>query len=553
MTSYELRSLNLPKLTGTSLQAFTAVVENRASRPLLLGGLLENGGIPKLRRMVLDVPPTLYPLVAPEHSQQAGPSSLEPGTPPDGFPYRTARDYAEAYRLGKLSPVEAAEHTLAAIEASDQGDTPLRAFIAVKREDVLEQAQATKERLSSGHPLSLLDGVPIAVKDEVDMRPYPTTVGTRFLGARPVLQDSTVVARLRAAGALLVGKTNMHEIGINPNGANAHYGAVRNPYDMRCDSGGSSSGSAAAIAAGIVPAAIGADGGGSIRIPAALCGVVGLKPTFGRVSEYGAAPLCWSVAHLGPLAASVEDAALVYSLIAGPDASDPNSLAQPPVTLMNWNRPDLHDLRLGIYRDWFEHAAPEVVNICLAMLENLQRAGAKTIEITIPELDEMRIAHAVTILSEMAVCMEAYRPQRKQHGAAVRLSLILGEEFTASDYLQAQRVRTRALASFRQIFQKVDAIISPATALPAQPIPAGGLTGGWSDLGTDTEMMRYIFPGNLAGLPAISFPVGYDQRGMPVGMQAMGRHWEEHLLLRVAYVAEQALRRQTPNAYYRVF
>lgn len=553
MAAYELRSLKLPKLTGAGLSAFTAAVENPVSRALLLGGLLENGGILKLRRITLQEPPTFYPLVQPERDAQAESAPFAPGAPPKDFAYLTARDYAKAYREGTLSPVEVAERVLAAIEASEQGETPLRIFIAIDRQDVLAQAQAAQERIRSGQPLSLLDGVPVVVKDEFDMKPYPTTVGTRFLGKAPAAEDATAVARLRAAGALLVGKANMHEIGINPNGANINYGTVRNPYNVNCDPGGSSSGPSAAVAAGLAPVSIGADGGGSIRIPAALCGIVGLKPTFGRVSAFGSAPLCWSVDHIGPLTASVEDAALTYSLIAGPDPRDPNSLFQPPVTLEGWNQADLRGVRLGVYRDWFEHAAPEVVQTCKAMLEQLKSAGAEVIEIAIPELDEIRIAHVITILSEIAVCMKPYRAQRKLMGAAVRLNLVLGDVFMASDYLQAQRMRTRALANFREIYRQVDVVISPTTALAAQPIPQGGLPGGWSDLGTESEMMRFVFPGNLAGLPAISFPAGYDGRGLPVGMQAMGRHWEEQLLLRVAYVVEQAMQRRTPGRYYRIF
>ncbi len=547
MAAYELRSLNLPKLTGAGLRAFTAALENRAGRGMLLGSLLENGGIPKLRRITVEEPPTLYPLVRADEAGQ--PEGFTPGAPPAGFPFATIQDYARAYRQGATSPVEVAEAVLAAIQASEQGAAPLRAFIAVDPQDVLAQARRSAQRLAEGQALGPLDGVPVAVKDEVDLLPYPTTVGTRFLGKTPVGEDSCVAARLRAAGALLVGKTNMHEIGIAPNGSNAHHGAARNPYNDACDTGGSSSGSGVAVAAGLVPVAIGADGGGSIRIPAALCGVVGLKPTFGRVSERGAAPLCWSVAHLGPLAASVEDAALAYAVIAGPDPRDPNSLVQPPVTLAGWNRPDLSGVRLGIYRPWFEHAAPQVVQICTRLVEQLELAGAQVREIEIPWLDEMRIAHVVTILSEMAMCMHSYRQQRKLHAPSTRLNLLLGEACTSLDYLQAQRMRTRALQVFREVFQQVDVILSPATALAAQPIPAGGLSDGWSDLSTDTEMMRYVFPGNLAGLPAISFPAGYDERGLPVGMQAMGRHWEEHLLLRVAYTAEQVVVRRNPPRY----
>jgi Asp-tRNA(Asn)/Glu-tRNA(Gln) amidotransferase A subunit family amidase len=551
MAEYELQSLKLPRLTGLALKVFTAAVENRLTRGLLIGSLLENGGIPKLRRIPLDETPTFYPLVAP--SGDGFPEvTFEPGPQPKGFPYRTAHDYAEAYRQGTLTPLDVAKRVLDAIAASDQGELPLRAFMPVNHEDVLAQAQSATERIAAGHSLGPLDGVPVAVKDEVDMCPYPTTVGTTFLGSFPAMQDSSVVTRLRKAGALLVGKTNMHEIGINPNGLNAHYGTVRNPFDPTCDTGGSSSGSGAAVAAGLVPMAIGADGGGSIRIPAALCGIVGLKPTFGRVSEFGAAPLDWSVAHLGPLAASVEDAALMYSVVAGPDPRDPNSMVQPPVTLSGWNQTDLHGVRLGIYPQWFEHVNGEVLQVCRGMVEQFKATGAEVHEVVIPGLDEIRIAQAITILSEMAMAMSKYRAQRPQMGAAVRLSLVLGEEMTSSDYLHAQQVRTRAMETFRQVFKQVDAILTPATALAAQPILPGGVPDGWSDLGTDTEMMRFVFPSNLTGNPAISFPSGYDGRGLPVGMQAIGRHWEEHLLLRLAYTAEQSVSRRKPGRFYSI-
>ncbi len=553
MAAYELHSLNLPRLTGLALTAFTTAVENPLSRGLLLPGLLENGGIPRLRRMVLDEPPTYYALVPPDGSSPGEVAGFTPGLPPTGFPYRTASDYSAAYRQGSLSPLEAAQRVLAAIEASEKGDTPLRTFIAVKPEDLLAQARAAGERIAAGRALGPLDGVPVAIKDEIDMLPYPTTGGTRFLGAAPAAQDSTVVSRLRSAGALLVGKANMHEIGINPNGFNLHYGAVRNPYDTTCDPGGSSSGPSAAVAAGLVPLAIGADGGGSIRIPAALCGVVGLMSTFGRVSEFGAMPLDWSVGHLGPLAASVEDTALAYALIAGPDPLDPNTHLQPPVTLAGWNRPDLKGVRLGIYRDWFEHASPDVVQVCQAMVGQLEKAGAEVRQVSIPWLDETRVAHAATILSEIAAGMKKYRAQFGQLGPAVRLTLVLGESLTAMDYLQAQRLRTRAIATFDEVLHQVDAIITPGTALPPQPILPGGLVNGWSDLSTDTEMMRFIFPPNLTGHPAITFPAGYTEGGLPIAMQAIGRRWDEALLLRVAYNAEQAVQRRTPGRFYQVF
>jgi Asp-tRNA(Asn)/Glu-tRNA(Gln) amidotransferase A subunit family amidase len=404
--------------------------------------------------------------------------------------------------------------------------------------------------LGSGKPRSILEGVHVAVKEEFDMLPYPTTVGARFMGAQTAAHDSYVAARLRAAGALLVGKTNMHEIGIAANGENIHYGRIANPYDLERDPGGSSSGSGAAVAVGIVPVAIGADGGGSIRVPASLCGVVGLKPTFGRVSEAGAAPLCWSVAHAGPLGAAVEDVALAYQVIAGPDPREPMTHQQSPVILEGWNTPDLKGLRLGIYPEWFQHASNEVVKANEKMVAEFENAGASVEEVSIPELDAMRIAHAVIILSEMAASMMNFAAHWGEFAPSTRLSLVIGEVMSAHDYLQAQRMRTRAMRIFAKVFQDVDVILTPTTALAAPKVPPRALSNGWSDLSTDIEMMRYVFPGNLTGLPAISFPVGYTAEGMPVGMQAMGRHWEEHLLLRVAYNAELRLPRRLPATYF---
>ncbi len=550
MCAYELQALKLPKMSGKSLKLFTAFVENPIGRALSIKSLLKNGGIPKLRKTDIPEAPQFLPLVVPSDAEY---KELQPFQSSIDSPqtYRqTARKISNAITNGDVTVSNIAATTVANIQASDTGLQPLRAFIAINTEDVLDQAEKSQKRYLEGKPLSLLDGVPVAIKDEIDMLPYPTTVGTAFLGKQPACNDSTVVARLRAAGALLVGKANMHEIGINPNGANVNFGVVRNPYQPLNDSGGSSSGSAAAVSAGLVPIAIGADGGGSIRIPAALCGIIGLKATYGRISEYGAAPLCWSVAHLGPLAATVEDTALSYSIIAGPDEQDINTLRQPAVTLKDWNKEDLRGVNLGIYRRWFEHADSEIVDTNLVMLDQMVRMGAHVHEIEIPQLDEMRIAHAVTILAEMALCMRPYRDQRKLQGGAVRLSLVLGEELTASDYIQAQRMRARAMIIFKNLFKDVDVILTPATAKTSRPIPVNGNETGWTDLATDTEMMRFIFPGNLVGMPAISFPIGYDSAGLPIGMQAIGCHWQENLLLRVAFNAERVFSPRIPDRYF---
>jgi len=555
MASYDLKSLKLPKLYGRTLSLFTNLVSSPVTRPLIIGSLLENGGIPKLRKMLFDEEPTFFPLNIPEehasdHMEMPNAALSGNRISREQIAYNLVRDYALAYREGKITPLDVAEQVIQSIEKSSKTSPALNAFSSSDAEDIRKQAGISTELLKNGKPRSFLEGVPVAIKDEIDQVPYPTTVGTKFLGANPPLKDSFVVARLRAAGALLVGKTNMHEIGIATNGENIHHGRIANPYDLQRDPGGSSSGSGAAVAGGIVPVAIGADGGGSIRVPASLCGVVGLKPTFGRISEAGAAPLCWSVAHLGPLGVSVEDVAMVYQIIAGPDPQESLSQQQPPVSIDGWNTPNLKGLRLGIYKEWFSHASPEIVSYNEKMIAEFENAGAILVNVIIPDLDAMRIAHVITILSEMASSMKNHPNNWKDFAPATRLTLELGNEMSSRDYIQAQRMRTRGIQNFSKVFEEVDVILTPTTALTGPVVPPAALAKGWSDLSSDTEMMRFVFPGNLLGLPAISFPVGYDQDGMPIGMQAIGNYWSEALLLRVAYNAELKFTRSLPKNYF---
>jgi Asp-tRNA(Asn)/Glu-tRNA(Gln) amidotransferase A subunit family amidase len=244
--------------------------------------------------------------------------------------------------------------------------------------------------------------------------------------------------------------------------------------------------------------------------------------------------------------------ALTYAAIAGPDDHDTVTKHQPPVSLDGWDNADLSGLRLGVYREWFNHATPDIVAACNAMLDKLVEAGATIHEIEIPGLDAIRIAHATTILAEMAASMDNIKANPKDFSPATRVSLVLGRAFTARDYVQAQRIRTQALATFDQIYEDVDVVMSPTTAVTSPPIPAGGLAAGWSNLSVVTELMRYAVQGNLLGLPAITFPVGYDSQGLPIGMQAMGRHWEEHVLLQVAFAAEQVVERKRPSHYYQI-
>lgn len=554
---YDLKSVKLPYLSGATLKVFAALLESPL-RGLLLPSLFESAGLNWLRKQTVEEAPTLLPIhhvgqlqresfaISKEEFPQQ-PSALK------GFSFTSVHEYTQAYRTGQTTPEEVARKIIEAIKQNEASSEPLKAFIAYYTDEVMRQAREATKRYKDGKPLSVFDGAPVAIKDEMDMTPYPTTVGSSFLGKEPAQQDAAVVARLRSAGALLIGKANMHEIGINVTGLNPHYGTTRNPYNLQHFTGGSSSGAAAAVAAGLVPVAIGADGGGSIRIPASFCGIVGLKCTFGRVSEFGAFPLDWSVAHIGPLAATATDAALAYAIIAGPDPRDPVSLHQPLPTLQGWNNLNLNGLKLGIYRPWFEHADSEIVAACKEMLKQFEERGAKVIEVEIPNLEANRVAHSVAILSEMAHAMNAtYKERCREHGLDVRINLALARQFSAMDYIHAQRVRTLMMNHFAAAFQLADVILTPSTGIVAPKIKRGALPDGESDLSTTVEIMRFAAAANLTGLPAISFPVGYAQNGLPIGMQAMGKAWDETTLLRLALAAEQVVERKEPQVHYKI-
>lgn len=545
--TYDLASVELPLLTGTPLSLFASVLESAALRPLLMGRLLRDAGVEKVRGLVLEREPTSVPLSR-DHSA-AGATPLPPLSAVRGPeavhgplepPLARARDFFDAYRDGRATPDQIAERLITAIARSNGSTIRLGAVLASDAEDLRVQARASTARWQAGRPLGPLDGVPVGIKDELDQTGYPTTVGTSFWGQAPARVDATVVARLRAAGALLFGKLNMHEIGINPDGSNMNHGLVRNPHDLARDTGGSSSGSAAAVAAGLCPIAIGADGGGSVRIPAALCGVAGLKATYGRISEHGAAPLCWTVAHVGPLAASVEDLALAYAVIAGPDARDPWSQSQPAPSLEGFGSADVKGLRVGVYRPYFEHAQPDVVARCQDGLRALEAAGARVVEVTLHDLDASRIAHAVTILTEMATAVDRHGPDAP-FSVSTRVNLAIGRAFSASDYVKAQQIRTAAIADLAAALRVADVIATPTTARTAPRIPVEGAREGWSNLTSVTEVMRYAFLGNLTGFPAVTVPVGVDGKSLPVGLQLMGRPWAEHVLLRAAAVVEARL------------
>ncbi len=565
---YNLKSISIPRTSGRTLKILVRLLRTPGIRLLLIPLLLKQGGLTSLRKSKVKDFPVMEPIhpVESKITSAAAKKSIKEfidstqnkrQTPTDEktgsaakqslFQPETAADFHRAYLEEKTTPVDVAMRLLDIVRSIEESAVPLRPFIAWEERELMQQARASTERYERGESLGILDGVPISVKDELDMQPFPTMVGTKFYNTQPPAEDATTVSRLRSAGALMVGKTNMHEIGIGVTGLNVPYGTTRNPHHLDHYPGGSSSGSAAAVAAGLSPIALGLDGGGSIRIPASLCGVVGLKTTWGRISSAGSAPLSWSVSTVGPITSTADDAALAYSFLAGADPRQLRTQNQPPVDLQDFNNANLAGVKLGVFSPWFKHASTDIVQNCERMLESFKAQGASIEEIEIPELNEARIAQIVTILTEMLTSLQPhFKTFRQPFGLDALLNLTLAKEFSGCDYVKAQRIRAELIRNLTQIYQQVDAIVTPTTACTAPPILPDALINGESDLSTLTELMRYAPQANIGGFPAISFPVGYDAKGLPVGMQLMGRPWEESFLLRMAKTSEPFFTRHPP-------
>ena len=553
--AYVKQPMKAPRLSGRTLEIAVSLMEGPLAGPLRRK-TLSDMGIETMRRATVDRPIAFGPRL-PEGTDDGRAIDLDAlartSSSARGFRAESISDFARAYRDGSSSPTDVAARVLAHTKASEEHAPPLRVFIAQSNDDVMRQAEASAARFKAGAPLSILDGVPVAIKDELDVAGYRTTVGTRYLGDATKDRDATVVERLRAKGAVIIGKANMHEIGITPTGQNPHHGACRNPVDPRTDAGGSSSGPAAAVAAGLCPLSIGADGGGSIRIPAAFCGLVGLKATWGRISEHGAFPLCWSVGHVGPLASSAVDCAVGYAAIAGRDPHDTPTMRQPSPVVDDLGGDDISGLRLGVYSAWLDDADANVVQATRRTIASLVSRGARVVEIDLPDLELLQLAHVLTIVSEMrGSILRHVDAHRKDMGLNVRMILSLAESITSSDYVAAQRIRTLFSDRFEALYRTIDVLVTPTTACTAPVIKDDAIPKGESDIPQIDAIMRFVRPGNFIGYPAVSFPCGYDASGLPVGFQAMARPWEESLLLRLARIGESLVERRPPMFHRRL-
>jgi aspartyl-tRNA(Asn)/glutamyl-tRNA(Gln) amidotransferase subunit A len=433
----------------------------------------------------------------------------------------------------KVSPVELTRLYLSRIERLNP---KLNAFITVASESALAEARAVERELLRGRRRGALHGIPIALKDNIYTRNLRTTMGSLILRDFVPSEDATVVRKLRRAGAIVLGKTNLHEFAYGVTSENPHYGPVRNPWKTDRISGGSSGGSAVAVAAGLCAAAIGSDTGGSIRIPSGLCGVVGLKPTFGRVSVHGVFPLAASFDHVGPIARSAVDAALILECIAGRDPLDPTSLARSEKSFRS--TPKRKRVRLGRPKEHFwVNMDSEVRRIAETAVGDFVKAGAELKEISLPtvvagiEAANLIAAVEATQLHEG----EGYFPARaSEYGADVRGRLEQGGKVRAIDYLSAQEVMRRARDEAEAVLKSVDAIVIPTSPIGAPPMGADPIRIGDADVPLRAALVDRNRFGNFTGLPAISMPCGIAQNGLPVSVQFIARRFEDAQLLALA-------------------
>jgi aspartyl-tRNA(Asn)/glutamyl-tRNA(Gln) amidotransferase subunit A len=468
----------------------------------------------------------------------------------------TALALAQQVRTGALSATELVERHLAAI---DESDGAVHAFLTVLHDDARAHAAEIDNRIAAGEDLGPLAGVPVAVKDNLCTRGVPTTCSSRILDGWCPPYDATVVERLRGAGAVVIGKTNLDEFAMGSSTENSAFGPTRNPYAPDRVPGGSSGGSAAAVAAGLVPLALGSDTGGSIRQPAALCGVVGMKPTYGTVSRYGLVAFASSLDQIGPFSATVADAAALFEVIAGHDPLDSTSLDRPaPRAVANLDD-GVEGLRVGLPRELVDGVAPAVEARVRRAAEVLDAAGATVTECSIPELRFGLPAYYVLAPAEASSNLSRYDGVRYGNrvdgadveammratraagfGAEVKRRIMLGTYALSAGYYdayygQAQKVRTLIINAFDNAYRHADVLLGPTT--PTTAFALGDKVGD--------PMAMYLsdvctVPSNLAGHPAISIPFGTDDDGLPIGVQVLAPALCEPLVFAVAAVLEAA-------------
>ncbi|MFC4274529.1 amidase [Achromobacter aloeverae] len=440
--------------------------------------------------------------------------------------WMTAGDLGRAYRAGTLTPDVVVEKLLERIAAFDGA---INAFVSVDAEQARAQARAATRDMAMGIWRSPLHGVPVGIKDLIDIAGQVTSCHSRLMLDRVATHDATVVARLREAGAILLGKLALHEFAIGGPSNDAAYPPARNPWDTRHQTGGSSSGSGAAVAAGFVPIALGTDTGGSIRNPAGHCGVAGLKPTYGAISRHGVFPLCFTLDHVGPMARSVEDLALAMDVLAAHDPADPGSVSAPTGDHLAEINAGLAGLRFGIVRHFHEQdlrASDEVISAINHCGDTLRQAGAQVTDIQLPPLSRYTMAQRIIFHAESwAVHAHWLRTRPADYSYIARRKLMVGAFLGAGDYVQAQRWRKQLIEATDRALQHVDVLVV------ANSFEAASAIGNEAEF-SRTYSRHARSPFNLTGHPALALMCGISGNGLPLSVQFVGRSRADPVLLR---------------------
>lgn len=462
---------------------------------------------------------------------------------------KAVEELAPLLESKELSPVELTKEIL---EFAEKSQPVINSFMEFYREEALENAKQVEKEIQDGNYKGMFHGIPLALKDNLYFKDKVSTMSSKIHKDFVSDHDATVVEKLRDSGVIYTGKLSMHEYAWGITNNNPHYGAVKNPWDLSKIPGGSSGGSGAAVASGASVASLGTDTAGSIRIPSSACGIVGLKPTHGRVSKFGCYPLAWTLDHIGPMTKTVKDAAAMLEIISGFDHRDPTCVNAPVENYVSQLTGNVRGLVIGVNEDYFfNNVDTDVEDAVRRQIQSLVDRGARVEVISIPSLRYAEWAELVTSLSEASTIHHNDLQNRPQDfGKDIRLLFELGELPTAVDYLQAQQVRRQIKQEFNQAFQKVDVIIAPTL-----PIVVNNIGEDLADLNGEkvdliNNIIRFTGPSNLTGLPALTVPAGFKGH-LPIGIQIIGPAFKEGRILNVGYAIEQTnpLQSKKPNIF----
>lgn len=526
-----------PRLSGAPLKNLARFARTRIGGIALQRILRADLGVDRLEALADELRSDV-PLDTRAHSGRAprGHESENLPWPSPGWA-PTSHTLAAAYREGKLSPREVVTRALAEARRLGELTPSVGPMLDYAEEEALAEAEESERRWREGRPLGPLDGVPWVVKEQTAVRGMARKAGTSFLSNAGQERDATAVARVRAQGAITLGTTPMTEFGMTPNGANSKRAMPRNPHGTDRLAGGSSTGSGVAVATGLVPFALGADGGGSIRIPASINGVFGIKPTWGRVSRAGDIS-GGTVAHVGPLACSTIDLAYALEAMSGHDGDDPQTFAAPDRAAGSFLAAlgrGVRGLVIGVPDGEWADASDPVQRAGRAALAALEKEGAKLVPLRL-ELAKYASSIGVVVIAceARAALKKEWREHADDMGDDLQVSFSALDAFTAVEYLETARLRTGLRREMARAFHDVDLVAMPSTVTAAPKVSDTDMRTGFLDTKVIDGLCRFMFMGNLTGLPAASVPVGCDASGLPVGLQLVGDAWDEATVLAAA-------------------